>query len=93
MIFEWDLNKELENIKKHGVDFTEAQEVFIDPKVIHLEDEKHSHEENRFYAVGETTKGRIITVRYSFRENKIRIFGAAKWRKWRKYYEKNTRSK
>jgi hypothetical protein len=90
MIFEWDLNKELENVKKHGVDFTEAQEVFIDPKVIHVEDEKHSQQEDRFYAVGKTKKGRIITVRYAFRENKIRIFGAAQWRKWRKYYEENT---
>lgn len=93
MTFEWDLHKELENIKKHGADFTEAQEVFIDPNVIHLEDGKHSHEEDRFYAVGKTRKGKIITVRYSVRNNVIRIFGAAEWRKWRKYYEKNTRSK
>ena len=93
MVFEWDLNKELENVKKHGVNFTEAQEVFIDSKVIHLEDEKHSHEEDRFYAVGKTRKEKIITVRYALRGNKIRIFGAAQWRKWRKYYEKNTRSK
>lgn len=86
--FEWDLYKELENINKHGVAFREAIEVFSDPKVIHLEDERHSSEENRFYAVGKTIKGSVVAVRYTVRGKTIRIFGAAKWRKWRKYYEK-----
>ena len=86
--FEWDERKELDNIAKHGVNFREAMEVFADPKVIHLEDEEHSSEEDRFYAVGKVTSGNIITVRYTFRKKVIRIYGAANWRKWRKYYEK-----
>jgi uncharacterized DUF497 family protein len=65
--FEWDLRKELENIAKHRVSFREAIEVFADPKVIHLEDERHSSEEDRFYAVGRTLKGRVMTVRYVLR--------------------------
>lgn len=91
--FEWDVLKELQNIKKHGCLFAEAIEVFADPHVIHLEDEKHSGTEDRFYAVGGTLRGKILTVRYTARGKVIRIFGAGEWRKWKKFYEKNTRSK
>ncbi len=90
--FEWDLSKELENFSKHRVSFKEAIEIFSDPKVIHLEDIRHSSDEDRYYATGKTKKGLILTVRYTWRGNKIRIFGAANWRKWRRYYEQNTRS-
>jgi hypothetical protein len=31
---------------------------------------------------------RIITVRFTYREGKIRIIGAGYWRKGKKYYEK-----
>lgn len=94
MTFEWDIQKELDNLSKHKVSFREAIEIFTDPKVIHLEDDKHSSEEDRFYAVGKSLKGVVIAVRYTARGNMIRIFGAAKWRKWRKFYEKeNSRSK
>ncbi|MBI2335229.1 MAG: BrnT family toxin [Deltaproteobacteria bacterium] len=88
--FEWDFEKELQNIQKHGVTFDEALQVFTDPKVIHLEDESHSSEEDRYYAVGKTYQGCVLTVRYPWRKKVIRIFGAAYWRKWRKFYEKNT---
>ena len=86
--FEWDISKELENIAKHRVTFRDAIEIFADPKIIHLEDVAHSSNEDRFYAVGKTLKGEVITVRYTTRGNVVRIFGASKWRKWRKYYER-----
>lgn len=36
----------------------------------------------------------VVTVRYTIRGHTVRIFGAAKWRKWRKFYErKNSKSK
>lgn len=91
--FEWELERELVNICKHGYSFEEAKEVFADPAVIHLEDPKHSSEEDRFYAVGKTQKGVVLTVRYTYRQGTIRIFGAAEWRKWRKFYEANAKSK
>ena len=95
--FEWDVGKELKNVFKHGVTFREACEVFCDPRVIHLEDERHSKQEERFYAVGKVLSGEIITVRYTLRgdprDRRIRIIGAARWRKWRKYYDQNTQPK
>ena len=91
--FEWGLKRELENIAKHGYSFKEAIEVFTDPYVIFLEDPDHSSEEDRYYAVGKIAKGKVLTVRYTWRRKVVRIFGAAEWRKWRKYYyEENSKS-
>lgn len=93
-IFEWDPKKEAENIIKHGFSFREASEVFKYPDVAFLEDLKHSLEEIRYFAVGKIQRGVVLTVRCAVKGQVIRIFGAANWRKWRRFYEerKNSRS-
>lgn len=88
MEFEWDNSKEEENIKKHGVSFNESASTFFDPQGIRLQDTAHSHVEERFYWIGESDKGRIITTYFTARGDKIRIIGCAEWRKFRRiYYE------
>lgn len=87
MNFEWDEQKDLENIEKHGVSFYLAQFAFADPKRVIAEDIEHSETEKRFYCFGKVD-GRIITVRFTFRSKTIRIFGAGYWRKGKKFYEK-----
>ena len=87
MHFEWDLEKEKENIKIHGVNFSKAREVFKDPKRIYIDDKKHHHKEKRFFCIG-FDGDKILTVRFTLRGNSTRIFGAGYWRKTRKIYEK-----
>lgn len=89
-VFEWDLAKEIKNIAKHGFSFSVGMEVFKDPYVLHLKDIKHSGGEERSYAVGKIGNGEVLTVRYVSKGNVIRIFGVARWRKWKRFYEKNT---
>ena len=48
MRFEWNDKKALENLKKHGVTFGEATEVFYDPNAVETEDTQHSVDETRF---------------------------------------------
>lgn len=84
--FEWDEDKAQENQKKHNVSFSLAQRAFLDPHRIIVEDEEHSAEENRYYCVGRVEEG-IMTVRFTYRGNTIRIYGAGYWRKGRKLYE------
>ena len=84
--FEWDEDKDFENQKKHGVSFAEAQHAFYDPDRVIAHDEAHSTEEERLFCVGDV-KGRILTVRFTYRRGIIRIIGAGEWRKWRKFYE------
>ena len=85
--FIWDRDKELINIIKHGVDFKTAQIAFQDPKRKIYTDWKHAFQEERYICVAEV-EGRILTVRFTHREGKIRIFGAGFWRKGKVYYEK-----
>ncbi len=86
-IFMWNLQRELDNINKHGIDFNLARKVFEDNKRKIFIDSLHSKEEERYFCIGKVGM-RIITVRFVYREGKIRIFGAGNWRKARKYYEK-----
>lgn len=85
--FIWDIRKEFENIRKHGVDFSTAARAFLDPDRKVYTDSKHSGAETRFFCIGRI-EGRVVTVRFVRRQDKIRIFGAGYWRSGVKYYEK-----
>lgn len=86
--FEWDSQREAENQAKHGVDFETAQYAFFDPHRLIVHDAKHSESEERWFCIGKV-EDRILNVRFTYRERVIRIFGAAQWLKWRKFYEKH----
>jgi uncharacterized protein len=85
--FVWDVDKEVLNLRKHGVDFTTAARAFKDPGRKIFRDAQHSSHEERLFCIGQVGK-EIITVRFTYRAGKIRIFGAGLWRKGRSYYEK-----
>jgi len=85
--FEWDDAKDLANQTKHGLSFSEAQFAFADPDRIIARDLGHSGEENRFYCFGRLGEG-IVTVRFTYRDEVIRIFGAGYWRKGKRIYER-----
>jgi len=84
---EWDQNKNKYNQKKHNVSFEEAQLVFMDPYRVIAQDLEHSSKEERFYCFGKIDEN-IMTVRFTYRNNKVRIIGAGYWRKGKKIYEK-----
>lgn len=88
--FDWDENKDTINQKKHGVSFALAQFAFMDHDRIILEDLDHSIDEKRYYCLGKVSDG-ILTVRFTYRSNKIRIIGAGYWRKGKKIYEKENK--
>ena len=81
--FIWDLDKEKENVNKHSVDFSTAAQAFKDPKIKIYFDSKH---EERFFCIGKVD-GKVLTIRFTYRGNKIRIIGAGYWRKGEDYYE------
>jgi len=88
--FEWDEDKDRENQEKHKVSFFVAQGAFLDPSRVIAEDITHGQKEERFYCIGRVDDG-IVTVRFTFRENVIRIFGAGYWRKGKKIYEEKNK--
>ena len=88
--FEWDEEKNAENLRKHGVDFETAQYAFIDPNRVIAEDLAHSKTEKRYYVFGKV-KGGVLTVRFTYRNDSIRIIGAGYWRMGKKIYEKQNK--
>ena len=88
--FDWDPAKDAENQRKHGVSFGEAQIAFLDPGRVIARDMGHSQAEQRYYCFGRVSEG-VLTVRFTYRGNVIRIIGAGYWRKWRTLYEKKNR--
>jgi uncharacterized DUF497 family protein len=91
MLFEWDSEKDRQNQKKHGgVSFEDAQLAFLDPLRVIVEDLEHSAQEKRWFCLGRVNSG-ILTVRFTYRSKKIRIYGAGYWRKGQKRYEKENK--
>ena len=86
MKFDWDEGKDKQNQEKHGISFELAQYAFADTHRVIAEDLNHSQDEKRYYCFGKVGYG-IITVRFTFRCNLIRIIGAGYWRKGRRIYD------
>ena len=84
--FEWDETKDVENQAKHNVPFAVAQRAFLDPNRVIVEDVSHGTGEDRFYCIGRVGND-IMTVRFTYRGNIVRIYGAGYWRKGRRIYE------
>jgi uncharacterized DUF497 family protein len=74
--FEWDDVKAARNESLHGVTFREAREVFADASHVELFDEAHSHEEERFAAIGFSLQGRLLFVAFTVRQNRTRVISA-----------------
>ena len=84
--FVWDPAKEAVNVEKHGVDFSTAARAFGDTGRKILIDVRHGQHEERLICLGKVD-GRVLTVRFVYRENQIRIVGAGYWRKGAKHYD------
>jgi hypothetical protein len=78
--YEWDEDKNIANIKKHGVSFKEARYVFDDPNVVSEIDDEHSYDEKRLIVIGKSKKSRILYVCFCERDENevIRIISARK---------------
>lgn len=85
--FDWDPAKDRENRLRHGIGFAEAQLAFADPRRVIAEDPTHSEAEPRFFCFGRMGDG-ILTVRFTYRSEIIRIFGAGYWRRGKRIYER-----
>ena len=76
MHFDWDENKAERNLSKHGVSFEEAKTVFDDPLYVDFCDPDHSEDEERYLIVGQSSRGRLLIVSYTEREDSIRLISA-----------------
>jgi len=76
--FEFDNNKSTSNLKKHGIDFVVAQELWVDPELIELQ--VKSEDEPRFLVIGLIAKKHWSAV-ITYRGSTIRIISVRRSRK------------
>ena len=80
VIIDWDSNKNSENIKKHGISFEQAQEIFLDPLHLSILDERFSYFEEHWITMGATQRGDVVAVAHLYfveePEERIRIISA-----------------
>lgn len=86
--FDWDGNKRLINLAKHGIDFEDAAEALYEP---HIEIPSDQNGEVRIRAIC-PFMGRLIAVVYTMRGDTCRIISARAARKNEQqlYYANNT---
>ncbi|MCW7554492.1 BrnT family toxin [Endozoicomonas gorgoniicola] len=85
MLFEYDPDKSRTNMDKHGIDFDEAQNLWLDESRVLLP--AHVNGEKRVLMIA-TYKGKHWTAIYTLRGDKIRIISVRRSRtKEINYYE------
>ena len=75
--FEWDDDESSANLRKHGIDFDDASEVFYGPIILRQSDRNN---EERWIAIG-SLEDRLLTVVFTRRTDVIRTISARRARK------------
>jgi hypothetical protein len=77
MRFEWDEQKNQANIKKHGLDFGDADKVFDHPMLVNLDD-REDYGENRWAGIGLMDRHVVVIVFTEPEEDTIRVISFRK---------------
>jgi len=87
--FEWDPKKDGANLKKHGISFSEATEIFKGV-VFTTKDTRKDYGEVRYLSIGAIEGIVVVVVAHTDRRGKTRIISArkAKRKERRIYYER-----
>ncbi|MCL2007406.1 MAG: BrnT family toxin [Treponema sp.] len=76
MVFEWDEEKEQDNIKAHGIPFEAATRIFFDYYRMERHDDDSSDKEDRWQTMGLYED--VLFVVYTERADVIRMISARK---------------
>lgn len=66
MEFSWDPAKAASNQTKHGVSFTQAASVLLDPLALTVPDIEHSASEERWFTLGLCSNGKLLAVAHTY---------------------------
>jgi uncharacterized DUF497 family protein len=71
--FDWDQANDRKNWDRHQVTREEAEDVFFNEPLVVRGDRRHSQREKRYYALGQTSRGRYLFVAFTIRRKLIRV--------------------
>lgn len=87
MDFEWDTEKDRENLRKHGISFDEAKLIFESPVLTRVDD-RQDYGEVREISIGKLSAEAPLVVVHTARGEKTRLISARKAnRRERKVYD------
>ena len=87
--FQWDKHNIQKNWEKHKVTPVESEQAFFNRPLKIIKDIHHSQEEEKFYALGKTDKGRRLFISFTLRKKLIRVISSRDMsKKEREIYEK-----
>jgi uncharacterized DUF497 family protein len=85
-VAQWDAEKAAANLRKHDVDFADAETALRDEMAMTQPDDDPEGE--RFVTLGMDALGRLLVVVYEWREDDVRLISARKaTRAERRQYE------
>lgn len=94
IIFEWDKGNLDKNLKKHGINNEEAEQVFLNEPKLVSEDLVHTTKlEKRYQCLGQTDTNKWLFISFTIKKVKIRIISTRlQSRKERRIYEKELKT-
>jgi hypothetical protein len=91
--FDWDRANWRKSELKHGVAAAEAEEALLGGPLCQV-DPRHSDDEQRYVALGETGEGRRLFISFTVRRGRARVISARPMsRKEREIYEEAKKAK
>lgn len=77
MRFEWDEDKNRENVRKHGFDFADAWQVFIGAMLV-VFDDRQEYGEDRWIGIGLLGEPVVVVVYTEAEDETVRIVSMRK---------------
>jgi uncharacterized protein len=74
--FEWDKGNSEKNWSKHHVTQWECEQIFFNRPLVVADDQKHSQDEPRYFALGQTDRERKLFVVFTIRGRLVRVISA-----------------
>lgn len=74
--FQWDAGNSSKNWKRHRVTQGETEQVFLNQPLLLAEDARHSATEPRYFALGRSDFGRLLSVAFTIRGTRVRVISA-----------------
>jgi len=75
-VIDWDQRKRQANLKKHGFDFVDANEIF-DGVTFTYEDDRISYGEQRLVTLG-SLRGTVVSIVHTEQDDHIRVISMRK---------------
>ncbi len=74
--FEWDRWNIEKNFQKHNVGPYECEEVFFNEPIVEMIPLSVEHGEQRYFVIGKTNAGRLLSIVFTLRKIRIRVISA-----------------